>query len=321
MKKNKVLFFRISVILLFPLLVYSQDRRESILKVNEGKKFMKTVPYKAERMFEEATELDTSYAEAWYYLGKVRLREIGNIDGAFESLIKALEKIESGGAGINISKDEIKDEIDYIKSKFKTLKIKLKNKKIDRLGFIKGVNLSFKYPERYLDDTQKLRLNYLEKERKVGEFQFTNIDPEDKNIYFEFKYFPIRQYSIRRTEYIVDVVGQKRARRYRFDITTRDTSISDLYFYWMENEWELIERVPLDLVKVEFPKEYKFVSNIPNSFSTLQKDNYGNLYIPTGDDIEITLSESIEKNEERLYKYMNMSFISLIVIGTFLTAR
>ncbi len=299
---------------------FAQGTQRAIQLVNEGLDQL-SVPNLAIRKFEAAIIQDPMMVDAYFYLGTTHLRGTGNIESAFTALERARGLWNSQGSRkIRVeSLEEINDELDYISTKFKTLRIKLKKSNIDRLGYIDGVRLKFKFPVD-LDNRQKLRIAYLEGARSSDEFQFSNKDRRDDKLFFEIKYFPARASGESGLGYIIDVLGSNE-RRYRFDLTEDDDE-QLLEFRWSPNDWKIIERVPIDLIKIEYPNNYNFTSNSGDAFSTEQKDNYKNIYIPvSATDLELTLIGSTERDTENMFKMFNSVMIMTLTASLFILVR
>jgi len=317
---GKKFFFCIIIIVLQTFPINAQRRpSEAIKSFNEG--MQESVPGLAIRKFEQAIMFDSLLVDAWYQLGKTHLDATGNLERAVESL-EGAKSFWIGGTKVSLTDvSEIDEELDYINRKFKNLKIKLKSYDVDRLGFIEGVRLKFKYPVE-LDDRQKLRIAYFERNIGIGEFQFSNKDPIDNKLFFEIKYFPARDANVFSTGYIVDVLGTEE-KRYRFDLTDEPDSKAELQFEWFADEWTMKEMVPRNLVKIEYPKKYIIESTNPSAFFTKQDlfDYYKNLYIPADSPINISLSHSVESNRERFYKILNSTVITVLTAGIFIYMR
>ena len=91
-----------------------------------------------------------------------------------------------------------------------------------------------------------------------------------------------------------------------------------------DDEWSLVERVPENLVKIEYPNKYEIVpsdTSMINSIITPQMGEYKNIYIPALDNIELILSFSEDQEKENFYKILEKIGYTVLAFGLLFLAR
>jgi len=264
-------------------------------------------PVEKQRILRTAIREDSANVEARILLGASHYK-VGNLEAAMEQFGAVMALADT--TDINYADAEFySDEINRL---FKPLRIRVVDRKISALGYIEGIRLLFRYP-RSLTSEQKFRLEYLEDEgkRRRNEFQFSSIDV-DKRPYLEIPYFPVvvSLDDVSYSKYSL-VVGN---RRYRYDFNEeKHDSVSVL---WDEN-WQLVERVPTDLVKIEYPSIYTFAPADTSAHFTLvdPKSKKKGTYIPADKEVDLVLQESTYANKEKRY---NRVIKGLVVVAGFI---
>jgi len=210
-----------------------------------------------------------------------------------------------------------------IRRDFAPLRFKIKGKKINKFCHIVNMKVLITFDENvygYGNDPQKLRLDYLKGQLESGEmkFQISAYDSVDNRYYFEIPFFPLIDAPGIREPYAIILNNKK---RYHFRIDHQYNEIIEISW---NDEWELVESVPNDLIKFEFPAEY---SLLPHALETQQalrgifsipepESDMENLYVPTREvkEMEIVLEQ------ENKSKYIGKILVhtTRIVIGVFI---
>jgi hypothetical protein len=255
----------------------------------------------------EKLEALTLLGESYFYNGRIT-------DAAtYCDSVSVMEGIDQDSPMYRRSK-QVQDQIDRY---FRPLRIRIKNRQIPILSYIQGIDIEFRYPKR-LENFQIKRLQILQdaRARKEGEFQFVGISA-DGHAYMEIDNFPLITYSGRSVGYALIVDGK---RRYRFNFTPEDSKTLEIY--WDdESEWQLVERIPVGMVKVELPGKYEFTPNglpLGASYMSTELDGVHHVYIPAETDVEMELLDSEDSTWEKMYQTFLYGTASIaIVVGLF----
>jgi tetratricopeptide (TPR) repeat protein len=255
------------------------------------------VPLEKQRLLRSALAEDPQYVEALLLLGQSQYLDTGDIRKAVENFTKvlALGKDQDGYAQGYL------DDIDVL---FQTLQIKLMDRRVSALGYIDGLEYRIRAP-RSLRDDQKTRLKYLE--ANTSEFQINAIDAGDDRPMIEVDYFPVvidlggqfSNYSI--TLGVKNRPGRERRYRFEFNEDVRDP----VEILW-DSEWKLIERVPSEFVKIEYPLKYS-MEPTPGVTHFALSDSVGQVegrYIAADAQTILVLRNSQEKDKEKRYNLM-----------------
>ena len=261
-----------------------------------------------QRILRVAVREDSANVPARVLLGESYYRDSGNLEAAMEQFGAVMAIADT--TDINYADAEYyRNEINRL---FKPLRIRIVDRKISALGYIEGIRLRFRYPKS-LTSEQQSRLDFLEDEgqRRRNEFQFSSIDADGRP-YLEILYFPVvvSLDDVSYSKYSL-VVGN---RRYRFDFT--EEKHDSVKVLWDES-WQLVERVPTDLVKVEYPSIYTFAPADTSTHFTLvdPKSKKKGTYIPADKDVDLVLQESKQASKEQLYSRV---IKGLVVVAGFI---
>ena len=243
------------------------------------------LPYQDEKI-----QAFTLLGESYYKLGR-----IADAVAQFDSVLVLTGEDEDA----NRDARDYKEQIDRL---VRPLRIKIKNRDIRLLSYIKGIDIEFRYPQR-LERSQINRLRILQdtQSHREDEFKFVGIDETDNRAYMELDYFPLITFPGRSMGYSLIVDGK---RRYRFNFTP--TENQPLEIIWPdEADWTLIERVPEDMVKMELPGKYSFepdLNSLSDGYIAVDGENIMHIYLPARNGAVLTLEESEERNWERIYR-------------------
>ena len=189
-----------------------------------------------------------------------------------------------------------------IDSLFRPLRITIKGIQIPRLSYIDNIKIAFTFPRR-LEKVQIRRLQILQdpEGRREHEFQFVAFDEKDSTAYMEVEYFPIVTFPGESAGYSL-IVDNKR--RYRFQFTEEESAPLEI-FWDRDAEWELIEWVPDDMIKLEISNQYEFAvgHELPSGrYFTVEGDTINHIYMPLIKEGEVVLQKSEEGGWERVYE-------------------
>jgi hypothetical protein len=194
-----------------------------------------------------------------------------------------------------------------VERSFRPLRITIRDRRIPLLSYISGVDIDFVYPRR-LSKAQSNRIEILRDETigREDEFQFVAFD-EVGQAYMEIAFFPVITFSGRSVGYSLIVEGR---RRYRFGFSQVDSSAVQIF--WEDDAgWELVERVPDGIVKVELPDKYTFDINTDGTPQVVKGGGVQHVYVPAAAETELTLATSEDHRWERFY---NVALYALVTI-------
>ena len=192
-----------------------------------------------------------------------------------------------------------------IERSFRPLRITIRDRRIPLLSYISGVDIDFVYPRR-LSNAQSNRIEILRDETfgQKDEFQFVAFD-EAGQAYMEIAFFPVITFSGRSVGYSLIVEG---SRRYRFGFSQADSSAVQIF--WEDDAgWELVERVPDGIVKVELPDKYTF--DITGTPQVVRREGVQHVYVPATAETELTLASS---EDHRWELFFDATLYALVII-------
>jgi len=180
----------------------------------------------------------------------------------------------------------------------------------------------------YANTDQRLRLDYLNDYLASGQmrFQFSSYDSLDNRYYFEIPFFPLIDVPGLQVPYAIILNNKK---RYHFRINRQYNEIVEID--WNDN-WELVESVPDNLIKFEYPSDYTMVPfigvigrEIPGTIQIPEPEaNINSLYIPVKETTELQVlfepSQTGQIIEKGLF-YFVRGTIFLAIVATFLIVR
>ena len=309
--------------------IYAQDESKTPAElVQEGIYTLKMNPLNsrdAQRLWRRAlstAEADrvNSYQreciDAYFFLGESYYE-----DGMMAPAVACFDSVQALANPGDENFQGAEKKLAEIDSLFKRLVIKIRNRKVPLLSFVQGIEIEFRFPQ-HLTPVQQNRLRILQsaQDRRQDELQFIGIDEEDGSAYMAVDYFPLITLPGQTLGYslIVD-----RNKRYRFNFTpeAQDT----VKIIWEdEGDWELVEKVQGDMVKLELPLEYNFqpAQEMPRGkYFAVEIDSIRHIYIPAAGSTELLLSDSQDKNWERLYQTTLLGATGLAALMGLLGAR
>jgi hypothetical protein len=259
----------------------------------------------AEQFSQEKVKCFSLLGESYFNIGR-----IGDAAAQFDSVVVLTAEVDP----MNRKAKHYQRQIDEL---FGSLQIKVKNRIVPLLSYIKGIEIEFRYPKK-LQPVQVSRLRVLQsaQSRKENEFQFTGVD-QDGSAYMEIEYFPLLETS-GRSSYSLIVDG---TRRYRFQFSSQQQD--PLEIVWEdEADWKLIERVPDDMIKIELPGKYHFKTTAAGA-DTLSASWRGSrhVYLTGGTDAELELVQSDENGWERVYDIALYGFTGVTALIGLMGAR
>lgn len=236
--------------------------------------------------------------------------------GRIEDAVSQVDSVEALGPtqAENDRIERLREDVDRL---FRPLRITIRDRRIPLLCYIRGVNIDFVYPRR-LTRPQVNRIEIL-RDATIGkedEFQFVAFD-ESGQAYMEVAYFPVITFSGRSVGYSLIVEGR---RRYRFNFSTNDSSAVEI-FWDDEGDWELVERVPETMVKVELPVKYAFTVETNGMSQVVQGGGVQHVYLPAASDSELRLERSQDSTWERVYEFALYALVTITGGTALLGAR
>ena len=226
--------------------------------------------------------------------------------GRIQDAVAQLDSVERLGPDAE-ELEKVKALRGEIERSFRPLRITIRDRRIPLLSYISGVDIDFVYPRR-LSKAQSNRIEILRDETigREDEFQFVAFD-EAGQAYMEVAYFPVITFSGRSVGYSLIVEGR---RRYRFGFSQADSSAVQIF--WEDDAgWELVERVPDGIVKVELPDKYTFDINTNGTPQVVVGGGVQHVYVPAAAETELTLTISEDHRWERFY---DAALYALVII-------
>ncbi len=236
--------------------------------------------------------------------------------GRIQDAVAQLDSVERLGPEVEeLEKVEaLRGEIEHF---FRPLRITIRDRSIPLLSYISGVDIDFVYPRR-LRKAQSNRIEILRDETlgREDEFQFVAFD-ESGQAYMEIAFFPVITFSGRSVGYSLIVEGR---RRYRFGFSEADSSAVQIF--WEDDAgWELIERVPDGIVKVELPDKYTFDINTDGTPQVVRGTGAQHIYVPAAAETELTVASSEDHRWERFYDVALFALVTITGGSALLGAR
>ena len=279
------------------------------------------------------------YLKAHLLKGLLYLYRFGDITKAINEFEYINNINEDLVTNRNLSGDEMselrslenqtKRQINLINREFGNLKLSIKNVDIDRYCYIKNMDIAITFSEEVLSkssDLQKLRFTELQNNLKTGgiKLKFNTFDSTDNKYYFEIPYFPLVSISSNALPYSLIINNTK---RYHFILDRQYNQ--KLNIDW-NNKWKLVEAVPDNSIKLEFPSNIDVriaqhpATELLKTYSIPeQKEDTDNLYIKTNDakNLELVIKSSGNRNKIEKYLYYTnrvMIGLGLLVIVLFI---
>jgi hypothetical protein len=247
-------------------------------------------------------------------------------NGRIAEAVAQLDSVKAlSGAGDKVYADAAKEQ-ERIATQYGPLRIKIRNRRIEKLGYLEGVRLNLR-PPRGLAKGQRSRLRVLQDVAlgSTRELQFVGIDTADKRAYMEVAYFPRSASLGRSSGFLLDIDD---TRRYRFGTAGIGY---DVEIDWPDAAtWRLVEQVPSDIIELDLPVTYEFglapIARPDQHWETNPHDGHRSQYLGLSSDpgappTRLYVTASRERGWERAYEVAVLSSPFLAAIVGLASAR
>ncbi len=204
------------------------------------------------------------------------------------------------------------------------LRFKIRGKQIPKFCYIRNMKVFIAWDEQVInaaEDHQRLRFNTLVETLTSGrmKFMFADFDSVDGRIYFKIPYFPMVESGIPEP-YSMIINNEK---RYHFNFDQQTNSVIEIDW---NDDWELVEAVPDNYVKIEYNRllsvqpdinkstlNYDMVLSVPE-----ENPDIKNIYIPIDTGGELDVVVNYKSQQQKVEKAMFIINRGIIIASTIL---